>query len=46
MDECIRISRQAASEGELPFACVICKDGEIVVTVDKVFTDYGIPVLW
>jgi tRNA(adenine34) deaminase len=30
MARCIALSRQAISEGEFPFACVICKDGDIL----------------
>jgi tRNA(adenine34) deaminase len=31
MARCVELSRLATSQGELPFACVICKDGDIVV---------------
>jgi len=31
MDRCIRMSTMAIQHGEFPFACVICKDGEVVV---------------
>ena len=31
MARCIELSRFAAIQRELPFACVICKDGDIVV---------------
>ena len=31
MSRCIALSRDAIAEGELPFACVICRDGEVVV---------------
>jgi tRNA(adenine34) deaminase len=31
MARCIALSRQAISEGEFPFACVICKNGDILV---------------
>jgi len=31
MARCIELSRIAAREGELPFACVICRDGKVVV---------------
>lgn len=31
MARCIELSRLAAIQRELPFACVICKDGDIVV---------------
>jgi tRNA(adenine34) deaminase len=30
MERCIELSRVAIAEGELPFACVICRDGEVV----------------
>jgi tRNA(adenine34) deaminase len=30
MTRCIELSRDAIAAGELPFACVICRDGEIV----------------
>jgi len=30
MARCIELSRTATTQGEHPFACVICKDGEIV----------------
>ena len=31
MARCIELSRDAITAGELPFACVICRDGEVVV---------------
>jgi tRNA(adenine34) deaminase len=31
MARCIALSRQAASEGDFPFACVICKNGDVIV---------------
>src|SRR3954447_23686938 len=31
MARCIELSRVAIQEGELPFACVICRNGEIIV---------------
>jgi len=31
MDRCIRMSTMAVQRGEFPFACVICKDGEVVI---------------
>ena len=31
MARCVELSRLATSQRELPFACVICKDGDIVV---------------
>ena len=30
MRRCIELSAAAASRGELPFACVVCRDGEVV----------------
>ena len=30
MARCIELSRESVAAGELPFACVICRDGEIV----------------
>jgi tRNA(adenine34) deaminase len=33
MARCIELSRIATREGELPFACVICRDGKVVVEV-------------
>jgi tRNA(adenine34) deaminase len=31
MERCIALSRTAGKEGEFPFACLIAKDGEVVV---------------
>jgi tRNA(adenine34) deaminase len=40
MRECIELSRRAASEGELPFGCVIERDGKVLVaTTNRVFRD-------
>ena len=33
MARCIELSRTATSEGEYPFACIICCDSEVVVEV-------------
>ena len=30
MSRCIALSRESVAAGELPFACVICRDGEVV----------------
>ena len=30
MSRCIALSRECVAAGELPFACVICRDGEVV----------------
>ena len=40
MARCIALSKTAASEGEFPFACVIARDGEVVVeTTNRVARD-------
>ena len=40
MARCIELSRHAISQGEFPFACVICKDGDILVeTTNRVKRD-------
>ncbi len=31
MERCIALSKTAGSEGEFPFACVIARDGEVIV---------------
>jgi tRNA(adenine34) deaminase len=31
MEHCIRLSREAARQGEYPFAAIICRDGEILI---------------
>lgn len=30
MRRCIELSRESTAAGELPFACVICRDGEVI----------------
>ena len=40
MARCIELSKTASQEGEFPFACVIAKDGEVVVeTLNRVKRD-------
>src|SRR6266702_1046183 len=40
MARCIELSKTAGKEGEFPFACVIAKDGEVVVeTTNRVTRD-------
>ena len=40
MARCIALSKTAAEEGEFPFACVIAKDGEVIVeTTNRVARD-------
>src|SRR3954467_1489416 len=40
MARCIELSKTAGKEGEFPFACVIAKDGEVVVeTTNRVKRD-------
>jgi len=40
MARCIELSRHAISQGEFPFACVVCKDGDILVeTTNRVKRD-------
>ena len=40
MQRCIALSKTAASEGEFPFACVIVRNGEVVVeTTNRVARD-------
>jgi len=40
MARCIELSKTAGQEGEFPFACVIAKDGEVVVeTTNRVARD-------
>ena len=40
MARCIELSKTAAKDGEFPFACVIVKDGEVVVeTTNRVVRD-------
>lgn len=43
MARCIELSRTAARQGELPFACIICRDGEIVAEVtNRVSRDHDV----
>jgi tRNA(adenine34) deaminase len=40
MRRCVELSAAAVQRGELPFACVICRDGEIVAeTINRVVRD-------
>ena len=40
MARCVELSATAVGHGELPFACVICRDGEIVAeTTNRVVRD-------
>ena len=40
MQRCVELSAAAVEQGELPFACVICRDGEIVAeTTNRVARD-------
>jgi tRNA(adenine34) deaminase len=40
MERCIALSREAVSEGEYPFACVIAENGQVVVeTTNRVARD-------
>jgi tRNA(adenine34) deaminase len=40
MRRCVELSAAAVQAGELPFSCVICKEGEIVVeTTNRVMRD-------
>ena len=43
MARCIELSRTAVSKGELPFASVICKDGNVVAeATNQVFRDHDV----
>jgi tRNA(adenine34) deaminase len=40
MRRCVDLSSQAIDQGELPFACVICRDGEVVAeAINRVAQD-------
>ena len=40
MQRCIALSKTATTEGEFPFACVIARDGEVIVeTTNRVARD-------
>src|SRR5436853_1188975 len=40
MRRCVELSAAAVQQGELPFACVICRDGEIVAeAINRVVRD-------
>jgi tRNA(adenine34) deaminase len=40
MRRCVELSAAAVRQGELPFSCVICRDGEIVAeTINRVVAD-------
>ena len=40
MQRCVELSAAAVEQGELPFACVVCRDGEIVAeTTNRVARD-------
>ena len=40
MRRCVELSAQAVAQSELPFACVVCRDGEIVAeAINRVAAD-------
>ncbi len=43
MKLCVELSRESVKAGELPFACVICRDGEVVVeATNRVVRDHDV----